>query len=65
MNDLDQMRVERDYFSAELQKARDENDRLEAAAGMAKYWREQYDLVRAHLDRVRAALDSSGIQGGK
>ena len=36
--------------------AADEIDRLQAAAGMAKYWREQYDLVRAHLDRVRAAL---------
>jgi hypothetical protein len=58
MTDLEQMRVERDFFSTELQKVKDENDRLQAAAGMAQYWRDQYDLVRAHLDRVQSALDT-------
>jgi hypothetical protein len=40
------------------QMMRDEIDRLQAGAGMAQYWREQYLLARAHMERVRAALDA-------
>ena len=35
-----------------------EVDRLQAGADMARYWREQYDLLRAHMERVRAAVES-------
>ena len=45
-------------LDAALRGATYENDRLQASAGMAQYWREQYDLVRAHMEKVRAALAS-------
>jgi len=35
-----------------------EVDRLQAGANMARYWREQYDLLRAHMERIRAAVES-------
>jgi multidrug resistance efflux pump len=47
-----------EQLEAALRAATDENDRLQASAGMAQYWREQYDLVRAHMKKVRAALDN-------
>ena len=41
-----------------LRKGADEIDRLQVSERMAKYWREQYDVTRAHLERVRAALSN-------
>jgi hypothetical protein len=45
-----------EQLEAALREATDENDRLQASAGMTRYWREQYDLLHAHMERVRAAI---------
>jgi len=49
--------------TAKLVQAADHMDRLHACQAMEAYWKKQYDLTRAHLERVRAALsDTNGVR---
>jgi hypothetical protein len=39
-----------------LDAAHVEIARLHTAVAMAKYWRGQYDLLHAHIEKIRAAV---------
>lgn len=46
-----------------MKEAANEIDRLRAGAGMAKYWRDQYDLLSAHMRKIRDVVNSPSHQG--